>query len=354
MSHRLPQLGACVATFAVVLLAPGCGGLLLLPISTGCGGPCGGLRSTELAQRPAAPKPWVAPRTPDGQPDLQGTWTNGTITPFERPAELAGKEFFTEQEAADYARQLLQRTNADRRDGGAEADVGRAYNDAWYDRGNKVVPTGRTSLVVDPPDGKVPPFTPEGQQKADARAEARRARGPADSWEDRSLWERCITRGLPMVPGPYNNNYQIFQSPGYVVILHEMIHDARIIPLDRRPHLAQNIRQWMGDARGHWEGNTLVVDTTNFTSKTNFRGSGETLHLTERFTRAGPNTITYEITVDDPATFTRRWTASIPMTKTDESIYEYACHEGNYAMVGILGGARAEEKAAAEKAAKSK
>ena len=292
-------------------------------------------------------KTWTAPRTPDGQPDLQGNWTNATITPFERPAELAGKQVFTEQEVVDYEKSVLQRNNADRRDGGAEADVGRAYNDSWYDRGSRVAPTRRTSLVVDPPDGKIPAFTPEGQKKADARAEVKRIHGPADTWEDRSLWERCITRGVPMVPGPYNNNYQIVQTPGHVAILHEMIHDARVIPLDGRPHLPANVRQWMGDSRGHWEGNTLVVDTTNFTDKTNFRGSGENLHLIERFTRTDRDTILYEFTVDDPATFTKPWTAQAPLVKTEDAIFEYACHEGNYGMLGILAGARAEEKAAA-------
>ena len=306
-------------------------------------------------QAPASKaKTWTVPRTPDGQPDLQGTWTNATITPFERPTELAGKQVFTEQEAVDYEKSVLQRNNADRRDGGAEADVGRAYNDSWYDRGSRVVPTRRTSLVVDPPDGKIPSFTPEGQKRADARAEVRRAHGPADTWEDRSLWERCITRGVPMVPGPYNNNYQIVQTPGHVAILHEMIHDARVIPLDGRPHLPANVRQWMGDSRGHWEGTTLVVDTTNFTDKTNFRGSGEKLHLTERFTRTDRDTILYEFTVDDPATFTKSWTVQAPLVRTEEPIFEYACHEGNYAMPGILAGARAEEKAAAEAAKESK
>jgi hypothetical protein len=306
------------------------------------------LAAPAAGQTPASKaKTWTAPRTPDGQADLQGNWTNGTITPFERPAELAGKQFFTEQEVVDYEKSVLQRNNADRRDGGAEADVGRAYNDSWYDRGARVVPTRRTSLVVDPPDGKIPAFTPEGQKKADARAEVRRVHGPADTWEDRSLWERCITRGVPMVPGPYNNNYQIVQTPGHVAILHEMIHDARVIPLDGRPHLPANVRQWMGDSRGHWEGNTLVVDTTNFTDKTNFRGSGENLHLIERFTRTDRDTILYEFTVDDPATFTKPWTVQAPLVKTEDAIFEYACHEGNYAMLGILAGARAEEKAAA-------
>jgi hypothetical protein len=283
-------------------------------------------------------------RTPWGDPDLQGVWSIATITPFERPSALAGKQQLSEQEAAEFETQTLKTTNQDRRDGaGTDADLSRAYNDFWWDRGTKVVPTRQTSLVVDPPDGRIPALTPEGQKRAAARA----ARG-FDSWEDRSLWERCITRGLPMVPGPYNNNYQILQTPGYVVILHEMIHDARIIPLDGRPHIGQNIRQWFGDSRGRWEGDTLVVDTSNFTDKANYRGATEGLHLIERFTRVTGDTVKYEFTIDDSTTFTKRWTAAIPMTRSDEQIFEYACHEGNYGMVNLLSGARVQEKAAGE------
>jgi hypothetical protein len=186
----------------------------------------------------------------------------------------------------------------------------------------------------------VPALTPAGQQRAAARA----ARG-YDSGEDRSLWERCITRGLPMIPGPYNNNYQILQTPGYVAIFHEMIHDARIVPLDGRPHIGSNIRQWFGDSRGRWEGDTLVVESTNFTDKVSFRGSTQELHLIERFTRFNGDTVRYEFTIDDPTTFTRQWTAAIPLARTDEQIYEYACHEGNYGMVNLLKGARMQEKA---------
>jgi hypothetical protein len=285
------------------------------------------------------------PRTPWGDPDLQGIWSNATITPFERPSALGAKPVLTEEEAADLEKQNLQSNNQDRRDGaGTDADVARAYNDFWWDRGTKVVATRQTSLVVDPPTGTVPPLTAEGQKRATARA----ARG-YDSWEDRSLWERCITRGLPMMPGPYNNNYQILQTPGHVVILHEMIHDARIIPLDGRPHVGQNLRQWFGDSRGHWEGDTLVVDTTNFSDKANFRGSTKGLHLIERFTRLDLGTVKYEFTIDDPTTFTKRWTAAIPMSRTEDQIFEYACHEGNYGMVNLLSGARVQEKEGSKK-----
>jgi hypothetical protein len=288
------------------------------------------------------------PKTPDGKPDLQGYWTNVTVTPLERPANLAGKEFFTPWEAADYEKQTVQRNNADRRDGvGTDADVGKAYNDFWWDRGTKAVSTLRTSLIIDPPDGKVPALTAEAQKRqADARAAAR---GHAnDGPENRALSERCIlwaTAGPPMLPSFYNNNYQIVQGPGYVMILIEMIHDVRIIPTEGRPHLPSNIRQWMGDPRGHWEGNTLVVETTNFSDKTNFRGSDENLTLIERFTRTGPNTLMYEFTVNDPTAFTRPFTGQIPMYPAQGPILEYACNEGNYAMTGMLAGARAEEKA---------
>jgi hypothetical protein len=300
------------------------------------------LTSVTLAGQAPGSHGKALPRTPWGDPDLQGVWSIATITPFERPATLAGKPVLTEEEAAELEQQTLKTTNQDRRDGaGTDVDLARAYNDFWWDRGTKVVSTRQTSLVVDPPDGRVPALTADGQKRATARA----ARG-YDSWEDRSLWERCITRGLPMIPGPYNNNYQILQTPGYVVILHEMIHDARIIPLDGRPHISPAIRQWFGDSRGRWENNTLVVTTTNFTDKISFRGSTEGLHLIERFTRTDAGTVKYEFTIDDPKTFTKKWTAAIPMTNTDEQIFEYACHEGNYGIVNLLSGARAQEKAA--------
>jgi hypothetical protein len=292
-----------------------------------------------------ASKTWIAPRTADGQPDLQGLWTNATITPFERPKDLAGKEFFTEAEAAAYEKRIADNSNRDRRGSTAESDVAGAYNDFWFDRGSKIVPTRRTSLVIDPPDGKVPPLTPEAQQAAAARAGI--SRRPPEGPEDMGLPERCLlwpTAGPPLLPSGYNNNYQILQVPGYVVILVEMIHDVRIIPLDGRPHLPQNIRQWMGDPRGHWEGATLVVDTTNFTDKTHFRGADQNLHLIERFTRVDPNTILYEFTVDDPTAFTKSWKGQAPLTKTAGPIYEYACHEGNYSMWNVLRGARAQEK----------
>ena len=293
-------------------------------------------------------KTYTPPRTADGQPDLQGIWTNATVTPLERPAELAGKPVFaSDQEAAEFAKKAVEATNADNRNIPRELDVARAYNQFWYDRGTDVVGTKRTSLIVDPPDGHIPPLTPQGQKRADDFAQMRAAH-PADGPENRTLNERCIrwaTAGPPMLPGPYNNNYQIVQAPGYVIIVVEMIHDARIIPIDGRPHLPKNVKSWLGDARGHWEGNTLVVETTNFRPDATYRNTiPESLHLTERFTRISPDTIDYQFRVDDPSTFTRPWTASIPMTKVPGPVYEYACHEGNYAMEGILAGARADEK----------
>jgi hypothetical protein len=317
----------------------------------------GQVQTAAAKSKPAgAAKTSAALRTPDGQPDLQGTWGYSTLTPLERPRDLAGKEVFTEKEAADYEKSLLDKNNRDRRDGGSDADLARAYNDLWYDSGSHVVKTLRTSLIIDPPDGRIPALTPEAQKREAARAEDRRKRGPepADSWEDRSLGERCMTRGAPKLPSAYNNHIQIVQSPGYVAIVQEMIHDVRIIPVDGRPHAAKEIRQWLGDSVGHWEGTTLVVDTTNYrpdiisNSINCCPGAGANLHVIERFRRVDANTIDYQYTVDDPTTYTRSWTVSIPMTATDEPVYEYACHEGNYGMKNLLSGARAMEKAAAE------
>lgn len=295
-------------------------------------------------------KNYTPPKTADGKPDFTGIWTNVTITPLERPLELGNKATFTPEEASAYEKKMVAENNADRRDLPPEADVGKAYNDAWWDRGTKVVGNLRTSLIIDPPNGRVPPLTPEAQKRLAAQRAEQRAH-PSDGPENRALSERCLlwpTAGPPMLPSFYNNNYQIYQGPGYVAIMVEMIHDVRIIPTDGRPHAPSNIRQWMGDPRGHWEGNTLVVDTTNFNDKTRFRGATENMHLTEKFTRVDPDTILYEFTVEDPATFTKPWTAQIPMRRAKGPIYEYACHEGNYAMTGILAGAREAEKEAAK------
>jgi hypothetical protein len=318
-------------------------------------------------QAPAAPKAaaseksWTPPRTAEGKPDLQGVWDFRTITPMERPAALGTKAFFTDEEAAAFEKDENRRQNRDLIDpeaGGLMYPPGGVvpYNEFWYDRGDKTVGTKRTSLIVDPPNGRFPALTPEGQKKMEQRAregrETQLGRPIADSWEDRPLQERCImglNAGPPMHPGAYNNNFQLFQTPDTVVILTEMVHDARVVPMDGRPHLG--IRQWKGDSRGHWEGDTLVVDTTNFKRETSFPGSGASMRLTERFTRTAPDTLLYEFTVDDPTTWTRPWTAAVPMVRSEQPIYEYACHEGNYAMASILAGARAADKKAAEKKA---
>ena len=301
-------------------------------------------------------KAWTPPKTADGHPDLSGYWTNITLTPLERPAEFANKPFLTPAEAAAFEKATVEHNDSDRREvRGTDADVKKAYNNFWYDRGTKVVSTLRSSLIVDPPDGKIPPLTPEAIRRAAERAAAA-AGHEFDGPENVRLQERCIlwpTAGPPMMPGAYNNNYQIVQGPGYVVIIVEMIHDARIIPTDGRPHLPNNVRLWMGDPRGRWEGDTLVVETTNFTDKTPFNGSGKNMKLTERFTRTAPDTIMYRFTVDDPESFTKTWTAEIPMRTTQGPLIEYACNEGNYALSGILSGARAEEKKAAEAAKKA-
>ena len=296
------------------------------------------------------------PRAPDGRPALSGVWDFRTVTPLERPSELADKEFFTEEEAAAFASQRVRESNVDLNrattarkvvNGTIETrDLALAYNEFWWDRGTKVVATRRTSLVIDPPDGRIPALTADAQRRQAARAGLRErlAEGP----EDRSLSERCImgfNAGPPMTPAGYNQNVQIFQTSDYVVLLNEMVHAARIVPLDGRPH--GTLAQWKGDSRGWWEGKTLVVETTNFLRETSFRNSTANLHLVERFTRVDPNTLVYSFTVDDPTTWTKPWTAEIPMRKSDAPLFEYACHEGNYGMEGTLRGARAIENEAA-------
>jgi hypothetical protein len=302
----------------------------------------------------ATGKVWTLPRTPDGHPDLQGIWDFRSATALERPARFAGREFMTPEEVVAYEQEALEREDGRPPD---DARTEQSVHPSWWlDYGKTVVGSRRTSLIVDPPEGKIPPLTPEAQTRNAARRAAARIHGPADSYENRSLQERCITRGLPEVtlPGPYNNNMQLVQTPGYVVILTEMIHDARVVPMDGRPHAGPNIRSWMGDSRGRWDGDTLVVDTTNFTDRTLFRGSGANLHLVERFTRLDADTIEYRFTLDDPTTWTRPWTVAYPIVKTDGPIYEFACHEGNYGLAGILAGARFEEKAAEEAERKKK
>ncbi len=287
---------------------------------------------------------WTVPRMPDGHPDLTGVWDYRTATPLERPAEFAGKEFLTDAEIADYERRARERPDG-RNPDDPRTDPSVQAPD-WLDYGKQMVASRRSSLVVDPKDGRIPPLTPEAQARAATRRAETRNRGAADNPENRSTWERCITRGLPegVLPAGYNNNIEIFQAPGYVVLLMEMIHDARIVPLDGRPHLPGGARQWMGDSRGRWEGDTLVVDTVNFSEKANFRGAAEGLHLVERFTRVAADRIDYRFTVEDPSTWTRPWTVELPLVKSDGLVYEYACHEGNHGLANILSQARTAER----------
>jgi hypothetical protein len=301
-----------------------------------------GPTATKAQTRTSPSDPFNVPNTPWGHPDLQGLWNNSTTTPLER---LTPEEQARGRAAAKAVREATDGTGA------AFPDAGR--------------PLEQASLVVDPPDGRIPPMKPEAIQRLVARENARKGRGEADSYLDRNSWERCISRTLPvaMIPNLYNNFYQIIQTPGYVVIQMEMIHEARIIPLNGRPHASEQVRQWLGDSRGRWEGQTLVVETINFNDRldggelqpshviqTGHRGSGKTLRLVERFTRINADSIDYRFTVEDPATFTRPYTVSIPMRKAaaTDQMFEYACHEGNHAMVNILKGGRADEEAALE------
>jgi hypothetical protein len=319
--------------------------------------PAAGQVSQPAASKTRAVGRETAPRTSWGDPDLQGRWTNTTTTPLERPSDLAGKQELTPAERA-------QRDAAAGRDYTPRAGDPGAYNQFWTEPGKS---SAQTSLIVDPADGKLPPLTPEAKKYADALEALRRPERPA-SWAELNPYDRCITRGLPgaMMPGFYNHNYLIVQTPTYVAILVEMIHDVRIIPLDGRPHLGPGLRQWMGNSRGHWEGQTLVVETTGFTDKIReFTGHAQrllngdrvgtyqgsfgtpTLTLVERFTRVDADTMDYRFTVTDPATFTRPWTAATPMLRVKEPIFEYACHEGNHAVPNVLSAARAQERAEA-------
>ena len=311
-----------------------------------------GAQALAAAKATAGAKNWAPPHRPDGQPDLEGTWSNATTVPMERPAELGTKEFYTEEEFAQQQKKFEEQN--ERAQGGRQTQPGTVadvhYDLAQYglDRGHtKMAASLRTSMIVGP-EGKIPPMLPAAQKRNADRAAYNRAHS-FDGPETRGLSERCITwpnEGPPMLSPGYNSNLQIVQGPGYVAILQEMIHDVRMIPLDGRTHLPKTIRQWFGDSIGHWEGNTLVVDTTNFTDRTAFRGSTDSLHVVERFTRVDPDTVQYEFTVEDPATWAAPWTAQTLWTKTETPIFEYACQEGNYGMANVLSGARASERAA--------
>jgi hypothetical protein len=294
------------------------------------------------AAKPPAAKPYRAPKTSWGHPDLQGIWNNGTTTPLERPKDLADREYLSDEEWAARAKEVA--TRAEKRPEDPLADVELAYNNEWWDRG---VPLKRTSLIIDPPNGMLPPLTAEGQKLLASREAARRSHGPADSYTDRPLQERCILyHGVPPFPTGYNNNYQIVQTPDTIAIRYEMMAETRIIPIDGRPHVSTGIRSWIGNARGHFEGDTLVVETTNYNDKATFRfpAANESLRIVERFTRTSEDRIDYQFTVDNPAMYTRQWTAILPMARVKGPIYEYACHEGNYGIANVLSGFRAQEK----------
>ena len=327
----------------------GCIGAAALVVSVA------GLTAVPVAAqtRTVKPRTYSPPRTPWGDPDIAGAFTNNdeSLIPFERPAQFEGRRL------EDITPAELEQLRDQRSDQREEADRNRAEFRSpihWFE--NFFPQNSRAWLVTDPPDGKVPPQTDEARQRAAARAQARAGRGPADSYEDRSLYDRCISRGLPgsMMPAIYGNAYEIHQGPGYVAIRYEMVNETRIIPLDGRPHLNENIHFYMGDARGHWDGNTLVVETTNFNPRTAYRGSSEHLKLVERFKPVAPNILEWSSTFEDPHTWTRPWTFAMNLTKKDASQrpFEYACHEGNYGMVGILLAGRADDKAAAEAAKK--
>ena len=317
-------------------------------------------------KKTSATKPWTPPLTRDGHPDLQGNWVNNSATPLERPEQLKGREFLTDAEVAELKRRadrIFQKGGNSDAPAGDDVFLAALENLEQYRR---AAATGnadnmlerefdnRTSLIIDPPDGRIPPYTPDGRRRQAAAVAAVNMRNPPAGPKDLTNIQRCITFGVPMPrPGPQTAYYQIVQTPGYMVLVVEWIHDARIIPVDGRPHLPQSIRTWNGDSLGHWEDKTLVVDTTNFSSKSNFMGSAENLHLVERFTRIAPNEIRYEITVSDSTTWTKTWTAAIRLKQTQDRIYEVACHEGNRPiMETMLSGARANEKAADEAATK--
>jgi len=286
---------------------------------------------------------FVAPHTAWGDPDLQGQWNSQTSTPLERPLSgaLAGKDTLSEEEAEG-----IESANLARADGPPPAGDPGTYNSFWFDRGKGL---SRTSLIIDPPDGRVPAYTPEAEQRLAAARAARATRGPADSYADLPIWPRCITRGWNGIGSNYSSNTQIFQSPGYVVILQELIHESRVIPLDRRDGLPAHVQQWLGVSRGRWDGDTLVVETRNFDPRSSYRGSSPELLLVERFTRVAADVIDYQFTMHDPKTYVKDWTVARPMRRETGkiTIFEYACHEGNYAMEGILAGARLEDKEAA-------
>ena len=309
-----------------------------------------------LAAQSRTAKTWSVPRTPDGRPDLQGVWANNNMTPLERPAHFAGRATMTDAELADVkkrARELMDGGDAFFADElitailegktkftSADTQTGN-YDQTWL---SERIFDNRTSLIIDPPDGRIPPAAPGAAERARGVAAARQGRGPADRVQDLSLSTRCIHAGTPNIRAGYQSYFEITQGPHVVALRTEMIHDARVFPIDAGPHISRAIRQYHGDSRAHWEGDTLVVDTTNFSPNANFRGAADHLHVVEKFRRVADDTIEYYITVDDPTVWSRPWTMMIPLKKTGEQMFEFACHEGNYGLRGILSGARAQER----------
>jgi hypothetical protein len=312
-----------------------------------------------------APRKWVVARTADGHPDFHGVWANNTVTPLQRPKQWEGKERLTDAEITElqtFAAQIVENDgDAQFGDGFILAVLNRISNPKSYDPGtgnynqfwlvDRDWHDRRTALITEPRDGRMPAMTPAAQTQRAAEIEQRRAHAFEDP-EVFPLGERCVNFGIPRLQAGYNSYLQIVQAPGYVTIMNEMAHDARVIPLDGRPHLDDRVRVWNGDSRGHWEGDTLVVDTTNFSPKSDFMGAHENLRLTEKLTRVSAEILNYEFTVNDPTTWTAPWTAMIPLKLKDERIYEYACHEGNEAIPDMLRGHRFEEREAAAKSGK--
>jgi hypothetical protein len=307
-------------------------------------------------QSTKTPSAWAVPRTPDGHPDLQGVWANNNMTPLERPAQFGGRATMTDAELANIktrAKQLMDGGDAFFADelilaildgktkfNSADTQTGN-YDQTWL---SERVFDNRTSLIIDPPDGRIPAAAPGAADRARALAAARQGRGPADRVQDLSLSTRCIHGGTPNIRAGYQSYFEITQGPGVVALRTEMIHDARVFPIDAGPHVSRAITQYHGDSRAHWEGDTLVVDTTNFSANANFRGATDRLHLVEKFKRVSHDTIEYYITVDDPTVWSRPWTLMMPLKNTGEMMFEYACHEGNYGLRAILSGARAQDR----------
>jgi hypothetical protein len=348
MNHRfLTTAGAVILGIAALIL-------VLAPLTVAGQAAKSPAQAAPAAAKPAAAaKPWTA-KTVDGQPDLQGYWTNNSYVPLQRPNNVT-KEFYTKEEAAEAAKRAAER-ESEQTEPGTVADVHYDFTQFGLDRSQTVLTNNlRSSIIVDPPNGKLPPQTAEAQKRiADRAAERRKQGAQYDKVQNIPIGSRCVftNAGPPMLPPGYNPTYQIAQGPNYVMILIESLHEVRVIPLDGRPHAPKEVRSWLGDSRGHFEGNTLVVETTNFNDKAAFQQSSENLKVIERFTRTDEETIRYEFTVEDPSTWATSWKGELPFIKTNGPIFEHACHEGNYGIANTLAGVRLEEKKAAEEASK--